>query len=116
MRPVQTHIPVAEFFRKDHHVAQVCLGDQRNAVDFFKIHGASEADTNAVTGIGAIGQQIFVFHRTDPHIFDAERLVFAEKAVRGRYQKGFRLNRECKSILAVGSADDGASVEQMRPE
>ena len=82
MWPVQTHIPIAELFRENDHIAEVRLGDQRNTFHFFKIPGARQGNPHAVTGIGAIGQQVLVFYQGNPNVFDSERFIFGKNIVR----------------------------------
>ena len=82
MRPVQTHVSALKFLRENDHIAEVGLGDQRNTFDFFKISGARQGNPHAVTGIGAIGQQVLSLHGANSEVLHAERLIFAKNIVR----------------------------------
>jgi hypothetical protein len=68
------------------------------------------------SGVGAVGKKIFALHRVDTEVLDSELLIGRKNGVLGRCEKGFRVDREGKTIIAVGPADDRAPVVQMRPE
>src|SRR5450756_1794822 len=116
MRPVKTRIPATELYRENDDVAKVGLGYKRNAFNFFKISGARKGSPNAVTGIRAVGKQVVVLYRADSQVLDSELFIFCKHVVLCRYEKGFGMDSEGKTIIAVGPADDGASVVTVRPE
>ena len=82
MGPVQTRIPAAELLWENDHVTKVGLGYQRNAFNFFKILGARQGSSNAVTGISAVGKQVVALYRADSQVLDPERLIFRKNTVR----------------------------------
>ena len=116
MRPVKTRIPATELYRENDDVAKVGLGYKRNAFNFFKIPGARKGNPNAVTGIRAVGKQVVALYRADSKVLDPELFICRKNVVLCRCKKGFGMNREGKTIIAVGPADDGAPVVHMRPE
>ena len=81
MGPVQTYIPAAELFRENDYVAKIGLGDQGHPFHFFKIPGTRQGNPHAVTGIGAVGQQVLSLHRANSEVLDPERLIFPKNAV-----------------------------------
>src|SRR5450756_1638562 len=100
MGPVKTRIPATEPFRENNDVAKVGLGYKRNAFNFFKILGARQGNPNAVTGIGAVGQQVLALYRADSQVLDSELFIFRKHVVRCRYEKGFGMDSEGKTIIA----------------
>jgi hypothetical protein len=114
MRPVKTHIPATELYRKNDDVSEVGLGYKRNAFNFFKIPGSRKGNPNAVAGIRAVGKQVVALYGADSKVLDPELFIFRENVVRCRREKGFGMDREGQTIIAVGPADDGAAVVPVR--
>jgi hypothetical protein len=56
--------------------------------------GARQGNPYAVTGIGAVGQQVRSLYGTNSEVFDTEGFIFGKNSVRRRYQKGFGMNRK----------------------
>jgi hypothetical protein len=64
----------------------------------------------------AVGKKIFALHRVYAEVLDSKLLIFPKNVVGCRYEKGFGIDREGKTVCAFSPADDRATVVSVRPE
>jgi len=55
--------------------------------------------------VRAVGKKIFALHGVYAEVLDSELLIFPKNVVGCRYEKGFRMDREGKTVCAFSTAD-----------
>ena len=80
--------PSLEFLRKNNHIAKVGLGDQRDALNAFKVFCPGKCDAHPVPGVRAVGKKIFALHRVYAEVLDSELLIFAKMLSCAGVRKG----------------------------
>src|ERR1051326_3107603 len=116
MGAVQPRIKSAELIGEDHHIPIIRFGDERKFFDMNEIFGLRQRSSDLATGVGSVGDEIFVLDPRYSGIFYTELLIVSKGAVRFRRKERRGIGNEAESIVAVGQPDDRSSGAQMGTE
>src|SRR6266567_172238 len=112
MGPIEARVESVKFFRKQHYVPMIRLGDERDPFHLGKVVRPSQRDAHAATRVRAVRNDVPLFQTGYPGIFHAELFIGREWALPLRDQKGLGVGWEPESVAAAGQSDNRSSGAQ----
>src|SRR3954466_16190514 len=116
MGAVKPGIKTVELFREDHDIPIVSLCDERDFLYLAKVCGFGESDSHAVSGIGAVSNEVFSSHPRYARVLNAEFLIRRKRTVTLRNEKRPGICNEMESVNTARRANDRSSGAQMGTE
>src|SRR6516162_397107 len=116
MRTVEPSVESVKLFWKEHHVPIVGFCNQADFFDMREILSFGQRDPHSVSGVGAVGNDVFIVETSYTWILHAELFIGCKRPVSLRNQKRLRIRGEAESVVTARQPNNGPPGPKMGAE